>query len=89
MSVVLDMVRVMDRDRLVGELTGSWEATRAVRDALVERGAEVVGPVLEVLCDEPSPVEWTVSSDVLCRIGDPALSPIGAAAGRTAPIRTC
>ncbi|MGT2525999.1 HEAT repeat domain-containing protein [Streptomyces nojiriensis] len=85
-SVVLDMVRVMDRDRLVGELTGSWDATRAVRDALVERGAEVVGPVLDVLCDEGSPVEWTVSSDVLCRIGHPALWPLaGAIASADSP----
>ncbi|MER5930976.1 HEAT repeat domain-containing protein [Streptomyces sp. NPDC002054] len=76
----------MNRDQLVGELTGSWEATRAVRDALVERGAEVVGPVLEVLCDERSPVEWTVSSDVLCRIGQPALLPLaGAIASADSP----
>ncbi|MFD9353460.1 HEAT repeat domain-containing protein [Streptomyces sp. NPDC060031] len=47
-----------------------------MRDALVQQGAEVVGPVLEVLCDEWSPVEWSVSSDVLCRIGQPALLPL-------------
>ncbi|MCX5015323.1 HEAT repeat domain-containing protein [Streptomyces sp. NBC_00555] len=76
----------MDREQVVEELTGSWEATRPVRDALVRRGAEVVGPVLEVLCDERSPVELTVSSDVLCRIGHHALLPLaGAIASADSP----
>ncbi|MEV6591077.1 hypothetical protein [Streptomyces acidicola] len=69
----------MDRELLIEELSGSWEQTRAARDALVERGAEVVAPVLEVLCDEDSPVDWTVSTDVLCRIGEPALAPLAEA----------
>lgn len=69
----------MDRELLVEELTGRWEETRTARDALVERGAEVVATVLEVLCDERSPVDWTVSADVLCRIGEPALAPLAAA----------
>ncbi|AOR35657.1 hypothetical protein BFF78_35390 [Streptomyces fodineus] len=36
--------------------------------------------MLDVLCDEQSPVEWTVSADVLCRIGEPALLPLAHAA---------
>ncbi|MEU7260630.1 HEAT repeat domain-containing protein [Streptomyces rimosus] len=69
----------MDKGVLATSLSGSWERTRAARDALVEQGAAVVGTVLEVLCDEQSPVEWTVSADVLCRIGEPALEPLARA----------
>ncbi|WP_404952696.1 HEAT repeat domain-containing protein [Streptomyces sp. 147326] len=57
-------------------LSGSWADTRSARDALVAEGAAVVGAVLEVLCDERSPVDWTVSADVLRRIGAPALLPL-------------
>ncbi|MFD9006241.1 HEAT repeat domain-containing protein [Streptomyces sp. NPDC059582] len=78
----------MDRRLLTESLTGSWEHTRSARDALVEqgmaRGTAVIEPVLDVLCDEQSPVDWTVSADVLCRIGEPALLPLAdavAAAG--------
>ncbi|WP_437033827.1 HEAT repeat domain-containing protein [Streptomyces sp. enrichment culture] len=69
----------MDRELLLEELTGSWEETRTARDALVARGAEAVAPVVEVLCDERSPVDWAVPADVLCRIGEPALAPLAAA----------
>jgi hypothetical protein len=74
----------MDLGLLTESLSGSWEHTRAARDALVEQGAAAVGAVLEVLCDERSPVDWTVSADVLRRIGEPALRPLAhmvAAAG--------
>lgn len=70
----------MDKGLLTESLSGSWEHTRPARDALVEQGAAVVGAVLDVLCDEQSPVEWTVSADVLCRIGEPALLPLAHAA---------
>ncbi|MEV6293106.1 HEAT repeat domain-containing protein [Streptomyces sp. NPDC051896] len=71
----------MDKGLLTQALSGSWEQTRSARDAPLEQGAAVVGAVLDVLCDEQSPVEWTVSADVLCRIGEPALLPLAVAAG--------
>lgn len=74
----------MDKGQLTEELAGSWDATRAARDALVERGAAVVEAVLGVLCDERSPVDWTVSADVLRRIGEPALVPLAEAAASAA-----
>ncbi|MEU6549030.1 HEAT repeat domain-containing protein [Streptomyces sp. NPDC046915] len=70
----------MDKGLLTGELSGSWDRTRSARDALVAQGAAVVAAVLDVLCDEGSPVDWTVSADVLCRIGEPALLPLAEAA---------
>lgn len=76
----------VDGDVEIEALSGSWDATRAARDALVGRGAAVVGPVLDVLCDEGSPVEWQVAADVLCRIGGPALLPLAeAVAGAGSP----
>ncbi|MFJ7990377.1 HEAT repeat domain-containing protein [Streptomyces sp. NPDC096351] len=66
----------MDMGLLTESLSGSWEHTRPARDALVEQGATVVEAVLDVLCDEQSPVEWTVSADVLCRIGEASLQPL-------------
>ncbi|MEU3464545.1 HEAT repeat domain-containing protein [Streptomyces sp. NPDC006733] len=69
----------MDIERLTEMLSGTWDRTRSARDALVAQGAVVVGPVLGVLCDERSPVDWTVSADVLSRIGEPALDPLAAA----------
>ncbi|MFF8381314.1 HEAT repeat domain-containing protein [Streptomyces sp. NPDC015661] len=69
----------MDTELLTESLSGSWDLTRSARDALVEQGEAVVGAVLEVLCDEQSPVDWTVSADVLCRIGEPALLPLAQA----------
>ncbi|MEU6377130.1 HEAT repeat domain-containing protein [Streptomyces sp. NPDC046909] len=65
----------MDKARVSTALSGSKEA----RDALVEQGAPVVAAVVEVLCDEGSPVDWTVSADVLRRIGEPALLPLAEA----------
>ncbi|WLW54179.1 hypothetical protein [Streptomyces sp. YU58] len=73
----------MDKAALIDRLSGSWEDTRAARDSLVARGTAVVAVVLDVLCDEASPVEWTVSADVLCRIGEPALLPLAEAVGST------
>lgn len=49
---------------------------KAASDALVEIGAPAVGSVLDVLCDEGSPVEWSTSATVLRRIGRPALDPL-------------
>ncbi|MFC9327378.1 HEAT repeat domain-containing protein [Kitasatospora sp. NPDC057015] len=66
----------MDDEQLTEELSGTWDRTRSARDALVTRGADAVGPVLAVLCDERSPVDWTVPADVLSRIGEPALGPL-------------
>ncbi|MGW8765143.1 HEAT repeat domain-containing protein [Streptomyces sp. NPDC055815] len=66
----------MDMELLTESLSGSWDSTRSARDVLVEQGETVVGAVLDVLRDEQSPVDWTVSADVLCRIGEPALLPL-------------
>ncbi|MER6560768.1 HEAT repeat domain-containing protein [Streptomyces sp. NPDC001027] len=74
----------MDRDSLIERLSGSLEETRTARDALVARGAEAVAPVLEALCDEQIPGDWTVCADVLCRIGEPALAPLASALARAA-----
>lgn len=70
----------MDPRLLVESLSGPAERIRAAREALAAQGAAAVGPVLEVLCDEQSPIDWTVSADVLCRIGEPALLPLADAA---------
>ncbi|GHE39454.1 HEAT repeat domain-containing protein [Streptomyces capitiformicae] len=69
----------MDKGQLIEELSGSWDETKAARDSLVGLGAAVVAPVLDVLCDEESPVGWNVPADVLCRIGEPALLPLAEA----------
>ncbi|GAB7184232.1 hypothetical protein ATKI12_4063 [Kitasatospora sp. Ki12] len=69
----------MDKHLPVDELSGAWNDTRSARDALVEQGKEIVAAVLELLCDERSPVDWAVSADVLCRIGEPALLPLAQA----------
>ncbi|MGW1270681.1 hypothetical protein ACWD5A_18875, partial [Streptomyces sp. NPDC002491] len=74
----------MDRDSLIERLSGSLEETRTARDALVARGADAVAPVLEALCDEQIPGDWTVCADVLCRIGEPALAPLASALARAA-----
>ncbi|WP_053757936.1 HEAT repeat domain-containing protein [Streptomyces sp. AS58] len=71
----------LTEERLTEALTGTWDATRSARDALVDEGTAAVGPVLDVLCDERSPVDWTVSADVLRRLGEPALLPLAEAAG--------
>ncbi|MEU5592983.1 HEAT repeat domain-containing protein [Streptomyces sp. NPDC020298] len=70
----------MDKGLLTEELSGSFDRTRSARDSLVGQGAAVVAAVLDVLCDEGSPVDWTVPADVLCRIGEPALLPLAEAA---------
>ncbi|MFJ8622059.1 HEAT repeat domain-containing protein [Kitasatospora sp. NPDC093550] len=70
----------MDKGLLVEELSGPWNDSRSARDALVEQGTEIVAAVLELLCDERSPVDWAASADVLCRIGEPALLPLAQAA---------
>ncbi|MFF0298587.1 HEAT repeat domain-containing protein [Kitasatospora sp. NPDC004614] len=70
----------MDKRLLAEELSGTWNDTRAFRDALVEQGEGVVAAVLVLLCDEGSPVDWAASADVLCRIGEPALLPLAQAA---------
>ncbi|MEV7783412.1 HEAT repeat domain-containing protein [Kitasatospora sp. NPDC088351] len=70
----------MDKRLLAEELSGAWNDTRSARDTLVEQGTAAVAAVLELLCDERSPVDWAVSADVLCRIGEPALLPLARAA---------
>lgn len=52
------------------------EQVKAASAALVELGAAAVGPVLAVLCDESSAVEWSTSASVLRGIGAPALEPL-------------
>ncbi|MGI5325334.1 HEAT repeat domain-containing protein [Actinomadura nitritigenes] len=62
------------------------ETERAAADELVALGAPAVRPVLDVLCDEESPVEWSTSATVLRRIGLPALRPLmDAMAGAPTP----
>ncbi|WP_162468199.1 HEAT repeat domain-containing protein [Streptomyces adustus] len=69
----------MDKDQVTEQLSGSWQDTRPARDALVRQGAAVATAVVDVLADERSPVDWTISADVLCRIGEPALLPLAQA----------
>src|SRR6185295_4280894 len=57
--------------------------TRAAR-APARIGAPAVGPVLAVLCDESSPVEWSDAAMVLREIGEPALGPLMDAAAAAA-----
>ena len=71
----------MDKAALTAELSGSWDDTRAARDSLVAQGETVVAAVLDVLVDVGSPVDWTVSADVLTRIGEPALLSAGGGGG--------
>ncbi|MBO2450648.1 hypothetical protein J4573_26330 [Actinomadura barringtoniae] len=52
------------------------EQVKAASAALVELGAAAVGPVLAVLCDESSAVDWVTSAVVLRGIGTPALGPL-------------
>lgn len=69
-------VTAVDTELSVAQLAGRPEETLTARDAFVARGVEAVRPVLEALCDEASPVDWNVCADVLCRIGEPALTPL-------------
>ncbi|WP_396454989.1 HEAT repeat domain-containing protein [Actinomadura sp.] len=64
----------MKIETLVKRLAGPGH--RAASDALVALGARAVRPVLDVLCDEDSPVDWATSATVLRRIGRPALDPL-------------
>ncbi|MEU9019104.1 HEAT repeat domain-containing protein [Actinomadura sp. NPDC048394] len=52
------------------------ETQRAAADELVALGEPAVRPVLDALCDEESPVEWSTSATILRRIGRPALEPL-------------
>ncbi|MFI6289601.1 HEAT repeat domain-containing protein [Streptomyces sp. NPDC051018] len=70
----------MDKRLLTEGLSGARNDTRLTRDALVEQGTAVVAAVLELLCDERSPVDWTAPADILRRIGEPALLPLVQAA---------
>ncbi|TWF73287.1 HEAT repeat domain-containing protein [Kitasatospora viridis] len=70
----------MDKRLLIEQLSDGYNQTRPARDALVAQGAAVVGAVLELLCDERAGVDWSVSADVLQRIGEPALLPLAEAA---------
>ncbi|NVI86450.1 HEAT repeat domain-containing protein [Actinomadura sp. BRA 177] len=64
----------MEIQALIEQLAGPDQ--KAASDALVEIGAPAVGPVLDVLCDEDSAVDWSTSATVLRRIGRPALDPL-------------
>lgn len=61
-----------------------------VREAALERlssaGAEAVAPLIAVLCDEKSPVEWSRPAVLLREIGDAAFDPLVEAMA-TAPNR--
>ncbi|MEU8799585.1 HEAT repeat domain-containing protein [Spirillospora sp. NPDC048819] len=59
---------------LIERLAGPGQ--KAASDALAAIGAPAVEPVLAVLCDEDSPVDWGTSAMVLRRIGLPALAPL-------------
>lgn len=59
---------------LVEQLAGGEK--KPAGDALVALGEVAVRPVLDVLCDEGSPVDWVTSAVVLRRIGLPALDPL-------------
>lgn len=70
-------VRYVDMAGLVEQLAApDRDVRRSAADALVAAGPVAVGPVLEVLCDEDSPVEWGTSAMVLRRIGDAAFAPL-------------
>ena len=71
----------MKIETLVKRLAGPGH--RAASDALVALGAQAVRPVLDVLCDEDSPVDWATSATVLRRIGRPALDPLIEAMARS------
>ena len=73
--------------RLLDQLAdGDRARSRAAGDTLVALGETAVGPVLAVLCDVESAVEWSTSASVLRRIGAPALTPLTEAIA-TAPTR--
>ncbi|MEV3923233.1 hypothetical protein [Actinomadura coerulea] len=64
----------METEALIDQLAGPDR--KAAGDALVAVGEPAVRPVLAVLCDEESPVDWAASATVLRRIGLPALGPL-------------
>lgn len=64
----------METEALIDQLAGPDR--RAAGDALVAVGEPAVRPVLAVLCDEESPVDWAAGATVLRRIGLPALGPL-------------
>ncbi|WP_164540402.1 HEAT repeat domain-containing protein [Streptomyces abyssomicinicus] len=66
----------MDKDQVAAALTGSGRSGTQARDDLVARGAEIVTAVVELLCAEPERVPRRVCSDVLERIGTPAIGPL-------------
>lgn len=65
-------------EELIEQVAGKEQTPErdAARDALVALGAEAVGPVLAVLGDVSSPVEWYVSGHILEHIGRPAFEPV-------------
>ncbi|WP_330461030.1 HEAT repeat domain-containing protein [Streptomyces sp. NBC_00820] len=74
----------MDKHLLTDALSGSRDRAEPARALLVEQGAEAVAAVLDVLCDEHSPVDWTVPADILRGIGEPALLPLAQAVATAA-----
>jgi hypothetical protein len=64
----------VETEALIDQLAGPDQ--KAAGDALAAIGAPAVRPVLAVLCDEESPVDWATSASVLRRIGRPALDPL-------------
>ncbi|WP_301174432.1 HEAT repeat domain-containing protein [Actinomadura geliboluensis] len=80
----------MEIQALIEQLAGPDH--KSASDALVQLGAPAVRPVLDVLCDEDSPVEWSTSATVLRNIGRPSLDPLLeaiAAAPTTEVARRC
>lgn len=62
---------------LVQRLGSGVEARRrAAQRRLIAAGETAVGPLLDILCDESSPIDWGESAHVLRRIGDPAFGPL-------------
>jgi hypothetical protein len=60
-------------DRLASREPGE---SRAAKQALIDVGKRAVDPVLRVLCDESSPIDWGDSAWILRKIGDPAFDPL-------------
>jgi hypothetical protein len=64
-------------DGILERLASEQKAERTTaHDLLVAMGADAVGPVLAVLCDVSSPVQWYVSGSVLRDLGEASLAPV-------------
>ncbi|MFB9544390.1 HEAT repeat domain-containing protein [Micromonospora sagamiensis] len=77
----------MSVTKLIARLAQADPSRRgAAVEALVEAGGAAVPPLVAVLLDEGSPVDWSAAGVVLRRIGEPAFAPLVEAIA-TAPDR--